>query len=277
MQIVANTLIALAFLCLWIIQRKRIRRLWHEIFSIRREVRESHQALTILRKEFFLSQLKAKLRLPARLPSEAGEEIILYNLFGKKNTGFFLEVGAYNGIELSNTYFLEALGWNGILIEPDPALYQQCVRARPFSKVINVAASDRLGTIQFTNTKGMEWLSFSGENKSREDRISAAGGSMERIEVPCITLDEILRDIDQQIDFISIDVEGHELEVLRGLDIDRFAPRVIIIEQEADAYKSPVTSLLNKHGYFLKLHLGSNSFYTRNIDEFIFSFQAIDV
>jgi len=45
-----------------------------------------------------------ELRLPARLPSEDGEEIILYNFFGRKNTGFYIKIGAYNGVDLSNAY-----------------------------------------------------------------------------------------------------------------------------------------------------------------------------
>ena len=212
-----------------------------------------------------------ELRLPARLPSEDGEEIILYNFFGRKNTGFYLEIGAYNGVDLSNTYFFEAIGWNGILIEPDPGLYQQCLLSRPNSKVINVAASDGPGSLQFTTAIGKEWLSFSGENKLREDRIIAEGGTLSRIEVQCLTLNEILKDIDQEIDFISLDVEGHEFSVLNGFDLAKFHPRVIVIEQSEFDNESPTSILLKNHGYLKRLHLGSNSFYTHVSDQGTFS------
>ncbi len=91
---------------------------------IRSEIQKSRKELISLRKQLLLVETSKELHLPARLPSEDGEEIILYNFFGRKNTGFYLEIGAYNGVELSNTYFFEAIGWNGILIEPDPGLYQ---------------------------------------------------------------------------------------------------------------------------------------------------------
>jgi FkbM family methyltransferase len=80
--------------------------------------------------------------------------------------------------------------------------------------VINAAASDRPGSLQFTTAIGKEWLSYSGENKSREDRIIAEGGILNRIQVLCLTLNEIPKNIDQKIDFISLDVDGHEFDVL---------------------------------------------------------------
>ena len=157
------------------------------------------------------------------------------------------------------------------MIEPDPGLYQQCLLSRPNSKVINAAASDRPGSLKFTTAIGKEWLSYSGENKSREDRIIAEGGELNRIEVLCLTLNEILKDIDQKIDFISLDVEGHEFDVLNGFDLTKYRPRVIVIEQSEFDNNSPASTLLQQHGYSQKFHLGSNSFYTHVSDQGVFS------
>jgi len=117
--------------------------------------------------------------------------------------------------------------------------------------VINAAASDRPGSLQFTIAIGKEWPSHSGENKSREDRIVAEGGELNRTEVLCLPLNEILKDIDQKIDFNSLNVERHELDVL---DND-----------------SPASLLLKQHRYSKKFHLGSNSFYTHIGDQGVFS------
>jgi FkbM family methyltransferase len=271
-----RALVSLALLCLslgfiWLIASKRFRRLWKEIFSIRSEIQQSRKEIISLRKQLLLLEINNQLRLPARLPSQDGEEIILYNFFGRKNTGFYIELGAYNGVDLSNTYFFEAVGWDGLLIEPDPGLYQQCLLSRPNSKVINAAASDRSGSLQFTTAVGKEWLSYSGENQSREDRIIAEGGTLNRIEVKCLTLNEILKDIDQQIDFISLDVEGYEFDVLNGFDLTKYRPRVIVIEQSEFDNDSPASLLLKKHGYSRKLYLGHNSFYTHVSDQGVFS------
>jgi FkbM family methyltransferase len=277
MQLIAGLVfLAFAIAFLWLLVRKRVRRLWQEVFAIRREIQASKKELIAVRKELLLSQISEDLRLPARLPSEDGEDLVLYNFFGRKKAGFYLEIGAYNGVELSNTYFFEALGWTGILIEPDPGLYHQCRLSRPHSKVINVAASDQPGSLHFSTAKGMEWLSFSGENKSREQRIISGGGTLERIEVPCLTLNEILKDLDQQIDFMSLDVEGYEMQVLQGFNIDKYRPRVIVIEQNAMDNESPVSNLLRQHGYSRKFHLGSNSFYVHNSDQGVFSWTALN-
>jgi len=237
------------------------------MFSFRKELQIARKEITGLRKQLVLTQTGEHLRLPAKLPSEDGEEILLYNFFGHKKNGFYVDVGAYNGVELSNTYFFEAIGWSGILAEPDPALYQQCQLSRPHSTVLNVAVSDRDGSLQFTCAEGKEWLSFTGNNKEREDRILAEGGTLKRIQVPCLTLNEILKDCHQPIDFLSVDVEGFEFNVLNGLDLDRIRPRVIVMEQDAMNQDSPAVKILTTHGYVPRCHLGSNSFYTQADDQ----------
>jgi hypothetical protein len=120
--------------------------------------------------------------------------------------------------------------------------------------VINAAASDRPGSLRFTTATGKEWLSYSGENKSREDRIIAEGETLNRIQVSCLTLNEILKDIEQKINFISLDVEAHEFDVLGNY--------------------SPASILLKQHGYSKKFHLGSNSFYTHISDQGVFSWSS---
>lgn len=89
---------------IWLIASKRFRRLWKEIFSIRSEIQNSRKDIISLRKQLLLLEMNNELRLPARLPSEDGEEIILYNFIGRKNTGFSIKIGAYIGVDLSNAY-----------------------------------------------------------------------------------------------------------------------------------------------------------------------------
>lgn len=250
--------------------RGRIRRLWKELIALRMEIQSLRKEITGVRKRVVIAQTSDKLRLPPLLPSEDGEEIILYNFFEQKKTGFFVEVGAYNGVDLSNTYFFEALGWDGILIEPDPSLYSQCAHSRPYSTVLNVAASDKPGSLRFTTAVGKEWLSFSGENKEREQRVLAEGGHLSQREVPCLTLNAILENCHLPIDFISIDVEGHELSVLSGLDFQRFGPRVFLLEQGKTAQDTVVDAYLVHRGYKRVFQLGSNSFYVRATEEGVF-------
>lgn len=257
----------LSFLYGSLMARRRFRQIWQEMFSFRKELQIARKEITGLRKQLVLTHLGDHLRLPAKLPSEDGEEILLYNFFAHKKNGFYVDVGAYNGVELSNTYFFEAIGWTGILVEPDPGLFRQCQLSRPYSTVLNVAASDRDGSLQFTCAEGKEWLSYTGTNPEREQRILAEGGFLKRIEVPCLTLKEILQDVDQPIDFLSIDVEGFEFNVLNGLNLDTIRPRVIVIEQNPSDRDTPAVKLLTANGYVPRCHLGSNSFYTQANDD----------
>jgi FkbM family methyltransferase len=248
--------------------RNRIRQIWKELFSVREQFHALRRDITELRKQVILAQVKDGLRLPALMPSQDGEDILLYNFFEHKRTGFYIDIGAYDGLTWSNTYFFEALGWNGILIEPDPDLYKACLRSRAHSKVTNMAVANKSGSVQFTRTSGVgNWLSFVGEDKKRTERIRSAGGAPERITVPCLTLNDILKDCMENIDFISIDVEGGELEVLSGFDIERFRPRVLVIEHHANERDAAVKKMLAAHGYVDRYRVGCNTFYTRTDDK----------
>ena len=66
--------------------------------------------------------------------AQYGEDKILWRMFNERPWGFYIEVGAWNGVTLSNTYFLEQMGWTGILVEPLPELYEACVHERPRSR-----------------------------------------------------------------------------------------------------------------------------------------------
>lgn len=76
-----------------------------------------------------------------------------------------------------------------------------------------------------------------------------------------------LQDVHQPIDFLSVDVEGFEFNVLNGLNLDAIRPRVIVMEQSPSDQDSPAVKLLASHGYVPRCHLGSNSVYTQANDE----------
>jgi FkbM family methyltransferase len=245
--------------------RKRFRVVWRELLDLRRKDQALIKDIARVRKQLALTTVD-NLRLPAHMPSEDGEELLLFNFFGRKRSGFYVDVGAYNGVDLSNSYFFEAIGWTGVLIEPDPFLFEQCLNARPYSKVLNVAVSDRPGTLIFSRASGKEWLSYVGDNPERENRIISEGGTIERISVKCQTLNEILVDCNQPIDFITIDVEGHEFTILSALDFERIRPRVFVVELSTSDSDQRVVELLGSKGYALKLRIGSNCFFTEEGD-----------
>ncbi len=117
---------------------------------------------------------------------------------------------------------------------------------------------------------GREWLSFSGENREREQRVLAKGGQLAQKDVPCLTLNAILADYREPIDFISIDVEGHELSVLSGFDLQRFAPRVVLLELSPSAHQTGIDAYLSQRGYRRADELGSNIFYVGEAEHEVF-------
>lgn len=140
--------------------------------------------------------------------------------------GYFVEVGANDPRERSQTWHLEQNGWTGVLIEPQPDLaarLREARRARVFAAACSAPE----------NSGRTLPLHVAGPLSSLDRRHMAPGATPERmIEVPVRTLDSILEEAGAPVsfEFLSIDVEGHEIEVLRGFDIARWRPRLILVE-----------------------------------------------
>jgi FkbM family methyltransferase len=188
--------------------------------------------------------------------SQFGEDKILFEHFGKKNDGFYVEVGALDGIYVSNTYFFEQIGWQGILIEPIPEAAQKCALARPRSQVVCCAAlaPDSPAEIEFEVVEGWEALSATSVNR---ERLHEYQPQMRKIVVQAKTLDTILEQASmRKIDFLTIDVEGHEWDVLQGFTIDRWQPEIVIIERWSTLPDQNIMQYMHQNNYIYKRTTG---------------------
>lgn len=183
------------------------------------------------------------------------QEQRLVREFFAENVGYFVDVGANDPKRESQTWHLEQAGWNGILIEPQPDLAGR-LRAERRARVFAVACSspDNAGrTMPFHIAGPMSSL----------DRARMAPGALPEdvIEVPVRTLDHVLEEAGapRPIDFLSIDVEGHELDVLGGFDFARWRPQLVLLEdQVADLSKF---RFMTGAGYRLVRHVNFNGWY----------------
>ncbi len=153
--------------------------------------------------------------------------------------GTFIEAGAYDGYEQSNTYYLERFKqWKGILIEPIPELFRKCVKERPHSRVFECAlvAPEHEGKSLNMVFGGLMSVATTDEDSEKVLAHASAGNRLGwdkcyEVKVPGRTISSIIDECEMdEIDFLSLDLEGYEDEALKGLDIERHKPRFILIE-----------------------------------------------
>lgn len=187
--------------------------------------------------------------------------------------GWFVEAGAYDGFRQSNSYYFARMkGWRGVLIEPLPQLAALCRRRRPESLVVSCAlgAPESEGTDLQLRHAGLMTMVCGAFGDEEKERQRAAEGLVvqglpvaeQLVTAGVRTLTSVLVETATPPDFdlLSLDVEGLEVAVLRGLDLTRFCPKAICIEVRHENLAA-VSHLLQGH-YDRPLHLTSNENYT---------------
>ena len=168
--------------------------------------------------------------------------------------GTYIEAGANDGIDQSNTYYFEKyMDWRGLLVEAIPDLADRCRSNRPNSIVENAALVPFGYEPAYVDMTYCNLMSIvKGARKSEAEDLDhiRRGREVQNIEsyelrVPARTLNSILEQHKiEDIDLFSLDVEGFELNVLKGIDFDKYRPRFILVEAnfrpEIDSFLSPV-------------------------------------
>jgi FkbM family methyltransferase len=201
--------------------------------------------------------------------AQNAEDVLLRRLFPDDYVGFYVDVGANDPIENSVTRHFSERGWRGVNVEPGRAMFDRLVIDRPRDVNLHTALSNREGVLPFFEIQPHGSLSTLDEETAR--RHADAGYSVTRREMPVTTLGAVLeRHAPATVDFVSIDVEAHEREVLEGVDWTRHRPRVVIVEatrpnQRAPAHEQWEPILLGQ-GYLFATFDGLNRFYVREED-----------
>jgi FkbM family methyltransferase len=189
--------------------------------------------------------------------AQAGEDAIVWKIATyvfEIEKGFFVDVGAFHPFQHSNTYLLYKAGWRGINIDPRPGSKALFDRHRP--EDINIEAG-------IAEASGRMTYYFIGENSTMNtfslenlERLGLTHEVKQRIEVPVCRLDEVMGEhgAGRRIDYLNVDAEGFETQILNSIDLERFGVKIISIEQNGvlnfqDVLTSDTFRYLSGHGY----------------------------
>jgi FkbM family methyltransferase len=178
--------------------------------------------------------------------SQYGEDLIMYNIFDKKDPGFYVDVGASQPKKFNNTYMFYLKGWKGINIDPNPDSKKQFDNIRPRDINYTYGVANKITTMPFYVISDPMYSTFLKE----EVNDSMLGGKkIEKIvNVKVRKLKDILAEQNpKKIDFMSIDTEGYDLEVLKSNDWKKYKPSILCVEGHKDADK--INDFLKEKGY----------------------------
>ena len=172
-----------------------------------------------------------------------------------ERAGFFVEAGGNDGYTQSNTYALERRhGWRGVLVEPVPELARACARERPGSRVVRAAlVPEGFPDAEIGLRFGGLMTVVAGGREGDDEWVAAAHavGQEEpphEFRAPARTLSSILDEVQApEVDVLSLDVEGYEAQVLAGLDLERHAPRYVLVEmRDIGGDRGPIEEVLGE-------------------------------
>jgi FkbM family methyltransferase len=184
--------------------------------------------------------------------SQLNQDLNVLKFYNNKKDGYFIEIGASDGMELSNTYLLEKeYNWKGICVEPIPSRYEKLCINRSNSNCCNRAVyhtSDMEVTFDIAN----EYDLLSGISEKIEDCNEKAKANKTSITVKTITFNDLLAHYNapNHIDYLSLDTEGSELDILQSVDFNRYTFGLIDVEHNyTEPRRTKMRELLTSNGY----------------------------
>lgn len=200
--------------------------------------------------------------------SQEGEDMILRRIFENRKEGFFVDVGAYHPTLYSNTCFFYRMGWRGINIEPNPEYIWMFQKYRNRDINLAVGVSDVETDLPYymfnepaLNTVEEAIAKRPTRNKERVYPIGKTVINVRRLET---ILQEHLPE-NRKIDFLSVDVEGHEFQVILSNDWERFRPKCLLVEvlysDLEEIIRSKLHRFMKEAGYTLHAKTANTLFY----------------
>jgi FkbM family methyltransferase len=189
--------------------------------------------------------------------------------FNGKRDGFFVDIGANDGITWSNSLTFELnYNWSGVCIEPHPVPFSKLIEERS-CKCLNCAVSDKSGEFDFLFIDGnAEMLSglvakFDPRHLDRINTEVKNNNDKTHInKIECKTITQLLNELDRTtIDYLSIDTEGSEMQIINGIDFEKI--NVTLISMEVNYELTPVTEFMKTKNYKFLQKVCGDAFYAK--------------
>lgn len=196
--------------------------------------------------------------------SQCGQDLVVEYLIDATANRLFLDLGANDGVTASSTYRLEKNGWKGMLVEPNVNLFPSLVANRTNSTLMSCAVGNVMGVMTLQTSRAHSTLgTLVNDRESYQfQRLSLESGGIQQIQmlpVPVIPLSDILkiyREVfDSSPDFLKVDVEGFETQVIKSLISTFSMPSVVEVENNERG--SDVANMLLQRGYSLEVVMDS--------------------
>ncbi len=194
--------------------------------------------------------VRQSIDLVSRAKSQLGQDVLALSQVGLRHKGFFVEFGATNGIDLSNTFLLEKeFGWSGILCEPARNWHVELQRNRSCFIDTRCVFSSSGESIDFSETMDGALSTISSFYGSDANRLRRRTSASYRVQT--VTLADLLlsHNAPTYIDFLSIDTEGSEFEILREFDFSKYKFGLICVEHNFTENQKRIEHLLALNGY----------------------------
>ena len=203
--------------------------------------------------------------------SQCGEDIIVDFILGqlKLKDPSYLDIGAHHPYYLSNTAWFYARGWRGVSVEPDPQLFAVIKKERPKESTLNVGVGETSGgkaDFYVMNVPSLNTMS-----KSEAERYAAYPGKSikEVIQIPILSVNDIITKYlgGNSPNFVSLDVEGMDLAIIRSFDFSKYRPEVFCIEtlsyteNNTEEKQKDIIDYVESQGYFLYADTYINSIF----------------
>lgn len=197
--------------------------------------------------------------------SQHGEDTFILEFYGRRRQGTYLDVGASHPFKISNTYLLYRMGWRGVTVEPIPRLWRKHRLWRAEDVQLNCGVGATSGALTFFElTPGVE-STFNQD--LAETRIKTGHARLvRRYNVQVVTLNDICEQYfsDRDLDLLSVDTEGCDLQVLRGMEWSSFRPSLVVVETAnvlAASSANELRDFLQAQSYQFIRACGCNSFF----------------